>query len=387
MWVHVGCQAIVDSRGVPAGQELRVNAVGGEDDDAAAAALTSAVDDLGVSGLVGDQLMFVNPARPFLLGEQSLPFPPGQVVLEVLRHIEPDDALLDGVRRLVERRFVVAVDHVTAQRSPDVLLPLARYVLIDVGATTDLPGLVGSMTRQRQRPVAVGVRTASQLAACQALGIALFQGELFSDPRAIGQSSPTAYNLACLRLVSMLAQAEVETREVVRAVSADPVVTAKVMQSANSAEMGLARRLTSVQEAVIYVGRVTLQAWAAVMAFGDLRGEVPLATALSRGRMAQLLAPRLGADPAACFLAGLLSGLAAPFGMTMQQLLAQVPVDADVADALLHGAGPIAPVLNATLRYEGAELEDDSDPAPHEARQAYLDALRWSTRTVQAARS
>lgn len=393
MWVHVGQQAIVDAGGSPVAYELLFRSAADatsarveDGDQSTAQVLVATFLEFGLRDLVGDLPAFVNVPRAFLVGDLPLPFPPGQVVLEVLEDVTADDEVVAGVERLVAQGYRFALDDVTARDGREQLLDLAQYVKIDLLGTdpAELPDLVLACRGGGRRLIGEKVETPEQLALCRSLGIDLFQGYLFSRPRTLTRRGLSPSSMACLRLVALLARSEVSTRDVVKAVTDDPAVTLKVLQAASSAAVGQVRRVSSVHEAVVLVGRETLQAWAALMALGGVVSPVPLAAALARGRMAQLLAVDSAADPSSCFLVGLLSGLAAPLGLTLPALLDTLTVTEDVTQALLHDRGPLSPVLAGALAYERGAAPAPQGAGGPRARRAYLDGLCWSERTLSA---
>lgn len=393
MWVHVGQQAIVDAAGSPVAYELLFRSAADatsarveDGDQSTAQVLVATFLEFGLRDLVGDLPAFVNVPRAFLVGDLPLPFPPGQVVLEVLEDVTADDEVVAGVERLVAQGYRFALDDVTARDGREQLLDLAQYVKIDLLGIdpAELPDLVLACRGGGRRLIGEKVETAEQLALCRSLGIDLFQGYLFSRPQTLTRRGLSPSSLACLRLVALLARSEVSTRDVVQAVTDDPAVTLKVLQAASSVAVGQVRRVSSVHEAVVLVGRETLQAWAALMALGGVVSPVPLAAALARARMAQLLAVEAAADPSSCFLAGLLSGLAAPLGLTLPALLDTLTVTEDVTQALLHDSGPLSPVLAGALAYERGAAPALQGAGGPRARRAYLDGLCWSERTLSA---
>ena len=81
--------------------------------------------DVGLRSLVGDKLAFVNATRAFLVGEQELPFPASQTVVEVLEDVRRDAG---GGRRLPpagRQRLPLALDDYVWE-DDDPLLELVR---------------------------------------------------------------------------------------------------------------------------------------------------------------------------------------------------------------------------------------------------------------------
>jgi EAL and modified HD-GYP domain-containing signal transduction protein len=397
MFVHVGHQAVVDASGHPVGYELLFRASGdaasaavSDGDRATAQVLVTTFLDFGLHGLVGDRLAFVNLPRAFLVGELPLPFPAGQVVLEVLEHVTADAEVVAGVARLREQGHLIALDDVTAERSREDLLHLADYVKIDLQATESaaLADLVRRCSGSGRRLIAEKVETAGQRDVCRALGVRLFQGYLTGRPQTLTSHSLTPSQTACLRLLSLLADPDVRTEEVVTALQADASLTVKVLQAANSAAAGLTRRPGSVHEAVVHVGLQTLQAWTVLMGLGSTgAGSEPLTAALARARMCQLLWGS-SAYGSWAFLTGLLSGVTDALGISVPDLLSRVPVALPVSVALLDRDGPLGDVLTVALAYEAGRAAPCAVVAPADVRTAFLMARAWSAdvgRAVTAA--
>lgn len=393
MPVHVGQQVIVDARGATVAYELLFRAAADradadvEDGDAATAqVLVATFLEFGLHGLVGDRTAFVNLPRAFLVGDLPLPFPPGQVVLEVLEDVPADPEVVAGVAALVRAGHAIALDDVTADKGREELLHLARYVKIDLLGTPvdELPDLVRRCSGNGRRLLAEKVETVEQYELCRSLGVDLFQGHLLGRPRTLTRSSLTASQLSCLRLVALLSRPGVSTDAIVAAVEADPALTVKVLQVAGSAAVAAVRPPTSVREAVLRVGRSTLQAWATLLTRSGSGDAVSVEAALRRARMCQLLADGRRLDDAAAFLVGLLHGLADALGTPLEELLGSLALAAPVVDALLHGRGPLADVLRAAQAYESGSLSLGPLATATEARTAYLSALGYAGRSADA---
>jgi EAL and modified HD-GYP domain-containing signal transduction protein len=394
VWVHVGQQPIVDTgRSVVAYEILFRSAAHAtsaqvhDAEESTAQVLTATFLEFGLTDLVGDRLAFINMPRGFLVGRWPLPFEAGRVVLEVLEDVQADDEVIAGISRLAQAGYAIALDDVTAARGREELLHLADYVkldLLDIDPA-DLPALLDRCAGAGRRIIAEKIETPEQLALCKGLGIGLFQGYLLARPTTLTTSSLGPSQLGCLRLVSLLADPDAAVREIAAAVEADPALAFKILRAANSAAAGVSRRLSSVEHAVVLIGRETLQGWATLMMLGTPASETLLVAALVRARTCRTVAADFAVDPAASFLTGLLSGLAAPLGITLPALLEQLPVSEDVCRALLECLGPLAPVLATVLSYQHGELPDVRSPLTAAAmRHAYLDSVSWTQRTRTA---
>lgn len=393
MPVHVGQQVIVDPSGDPVAYELlfraaadRTDARVSDDDTATAQVLVATFLEFGLRGLVGDRLAFVNLPRAFLVGDLPLPFAPGQVVLEVLEDVPADPQVVAGITALRRAGHTIALDDVTAAAGRQELLHLASYVKIDLLGTPleELPELVRGCRGEGRQILAEKVETVEQFELCRSLGVELFQGHLTGRPRTVSRTSLGASQLACLALVALLARPRVSTETIVAAVEADPALTVKVLQAAGSAASAAVRPPTSVREAVLRVGRSTLQAWATLLSRGSQGSAISVEGALRRGRMCQLLADGRSLDGSAAFLVGLLHGLAEALGTPLSELLDALALASPVVAALLEGRGPLAEVLRAAVAYEAGSFALGDVATPDEARAAYLSAVAFTGSSASA---
>jgi len=105
-------------------------------------------------------------------------------------------------------------------------------------------------------------------------------------------------------------------RDLVQVINKDPVVTVKVLRVVNSAYYGLSRQITSIDQAVVFLGFNSIKNLALSIAAIGMLPESPMAGfdgqrylfhSLTCASMARQLAHRLpDADPQDCFIAGLL---------------------------------------------------------------------------------
>ena len=124
---------------------------------------------------------------------------------------------------------------------------------------------------------------------------------------------------AALKLMGLLEQTEVGNQEVVEVLKHDPILTAKLLRACNSASLGFAEGISSVDQAVFLLGFLRILHMAQVLALGDalavpMPGYAVAANELWRHSVmvavaAELLSqigPAPGANPAIAFTAGLL---------------------------------------------------------------------------------
>jgi EAL and modified HD-GYP domain-containing signal transduction protein len=193
---------------------------------------------------------------------------------------------------------------------------------------------------------------------CVSLGVAYCMGPFTTcadeeQPAGeIGQS-----RLVLLEMLNLLRR-DADPVEIAKLAKRDPGVSVKLVAMANSALAALAQPATSVEQAIVLLGREQLYRWLSIAVFrtasGSPRDKVLLELALSRGRFLELIAQG-SHDKAArdeLFLLGLLSLIDVLLGVQMSALVTRLHLSAAMGDALARGNGPLEPYLMLAIAVE-----------------------------------
>jgi EAL and modified HD-GYP domain-containing signal transduction protein len=394
--VHVGRQPLYNPAGDVVGYELLFRGANTEVEAsrrnayATSQVIVNAFTEFGLPELVGDHMCFINLTREFIVGELALPFEPSQVVLEILETVEVDDEVIAGVTRLVEGGYQIALDDFVFGLGHERLLDLASYVKIDVldGDVERITSVVGACRKYPGiKLVAEKVETAEHTMLAHDLGFELYQGYALSRTQVVSIATLAPSRLRRLELLGALTGPETDLDHVVSIVTSDPALAFRVLRATNAASGGLARRISSVHEAVVMLGGRRIREWVTLMLVSDIAeaSDDHLSTAMARARLCQTIAARLDASGDAAFIAGLLWGISDVLGVPVADLVSRLPLAEEVTGALVHGTGPIGEVLAMVRAYEGADDEAlvHTKVSPSELAKAYLSAVGWSVRTVQ----
>ena len=388
--VHVGRQPIFDERGDVVAYELLFRgsmdaiAAGRQDAYATSTVMINAFTEFGIREVAGDRLCFINLTREFLAGRLALPFGPEQVVLEVLETVEIDDEVIEGITGLAERGYRIALDDFVWGSGHERLFGLASYVKLDL-LDGDLSRLDEIVAACRQHPnikiVAERLETAEQVALADKYGLELRQGYALSRPQVLTVASMSPSRLHRLELVTALFAQDPDLDRIVSIIASDPALSLRVLRASNSAAAGHANRVSSVRQAVVMVGLKHIRQWAVLMVLDEVGGatEEHMLGVLTRARLCENVAAWFGAPPDAAFMAGVISGVALLLDIPAKAMAEQFPLTAEVIAALVAGEGRLGRVLQAVDAYERGEF------GTFDLAGQYMDAVRWSTRTLDAA--
>lgn len=339
-------------------RDSRKNAHGGVvDDEASTARVIANAAEVGLEKLTRGHRAFINLPQRFLEEPDLLPLEPTLVVPEILETVALNDACIAGIHVLRERGFQLALDDYVDTTTFDAVLPLADIVKIDVLALPQTQWAV-QIDRLREhdcRILAEKVETQDAFEALRALKVDYFQGFFFARPRIIKgrQLSPSRVNL--LQTLAGLNNPESSIDDIHALVSRDVALGVKALNYVNSAASGLARRIESIREALVYLGRDTIRRWVSlyVIASGEPVPEEGLTLALQRAKVCELLSARSGrGNPDACFTAGLFSSLDALLNTPLPELLDQMHLSEEMRAALISHAGATGTILACARRLE-----------------------------------
>ena len=161
----------------------------------------------------------------------------------------------------------------------------------------------------------------------------------------------------------------------------------RVLRLANSAAAAQTREVTSMQHALLLVGRDVVRRWASIAIVSGLGTTSPdelLVMATVRARFAEILADLVGGEDGAGFLLGLCSLLDVILGRFMTDVLDDLPLPAAVRHALLGRDNDLRRLLDSIVAYERGDWDACVSSAalagldPRALAPAYLEALAFA---------
>ncbi|HTV11203.1 MAG TPA: HDOD domain-containing protein [Acidimicrobiales bacterium] len=343
--------------------------------------------DLGLGNLVGNKLAFVNATRPFLVGEQDIPFPPEQTVIEILAGVAHDAEAVSGCRWLVSEGYRLAFDDYDWNGPDDPLLEFVSIIKLDIQSLSkaQLETDVEKTSGRGIELVALKVETQEQLKYCKELGFDLFQGYLLSRPEIVEGTDLSPSKATCLRVVNELCDPYADAHDIQHVVEMDPALSYRFLRLAGEgAARGLYRKISSVREGVVLLGRQKMRAWIMLMLLAGTShaASEQLRIAMTRARMSELMGGRLAPETAdSAFTVGLVSALDLLLGAPLGKVVASLNLADELVDALMERGGLLGRILADVMAWEmgGSELRLRCGLSLGSLERSYLDALAWST--------
>lgn len=320
------------------------------DDLSATASVIEHASELGLENVLGAMLGFVNIDAAVLMSDFVNFLPHEKVVLEILETVKVTDAVVERVAELNKAGFRFALDDVIADSDGlRRLLPSISIIKVDIMgmAQGDLLRLSRQFRVGGMKLLAEKVENVEQFQNCLNLGFDYFQGYYFAKPVVMSGKKLSPSQLAIIRLMSQVVS-EADTADIERTIKRDAALGFNLLRLVNTPGIGMARRIDTLGQALVVLGRRQLQRWLQILLYaesGKTGNSVSplLLMATTRGKLLELMAQKLHpanrnmADIA--FTVGIMSLMDTLFGSPMAEILKQIAVVDSVSDALLSRTG------------------------------------------------
>ncbi len=267
--------------------------------------------DIGLEQLVGSHKAFINLTQYFLQDPNRIIIPHGQIVLEVLADIVPDELVIATLTTLKKQGHIIALDDFIYHESLQPLVELADIIKIDIMALTnsEIEEPVDRLKPSGVKLLAEKVESYEEFEFLRQLNFDYFQGYFFAKPVVIKGKGLKSNQLAILRLISKVYDSEFDVAELSNIISTDISLSHKVLKFINSAASSVRVQVDSIQQAVVLLRINTIRNWVSIvsLATGTNKRSELSNLALVRARTCEKMAQarrQPGAEsflPWACF--------------------------------------------------------------------------------------
>ena len=390
--VIVARQAIYNSQLETIGYELlfrNSDNNSAEFDDGVAATQTlinTSFLELGIEQIVGSALAFINLPSNFVALLPHLPNSLEQSVLEVPITEAPTSETIALLRQLVENGQTIAIDHFCGQPASLPLLKHADYIKVDIQIIKKekLAPIVAMAHDNDCKAIALKVESHQEFEECKTLGFDAFQGYFFNHPNLVKKEVKRSNAAVLLKLIERINDPKSTMDDIEQLIAQDVSLSYKLLRYINCATFALRREITSIKEAITYIGLLQIRQWSTLLVISNAAKGKPkelLVIAMIRAHMCQQMAAlssHINSDEA--FTVGLFSVLDAVMDISMEDLLDHLPFTAAIKLALIEQSGDLGKLIQGVIHYEKGEwIEVDDLQFPIEDYARYfLEAVFFS---------
>ncbi|BBN98823.1 EAL and HDOD domain-containing protein [Sporolactobacillus terrae] len=396
MDIYVARQPIFDRKMKLYGYELlyrenQNNQFNGlSDKKATASLLSNSFLVLGFDELIEDTHGFINFPEEFLIQQLPRLLPQQKIIVEVLERVNPSEKVIEACRALKKDGYILALDDFVFDRNGyGPLIELADMIKIEFSrATIKEQLLLLQKYRGKKMFLAEKVETMNDYRLALAVGYDLFQGYFFSKPVIVNAKEIGYQETLLVRILKELHKKEPDLNQLTNFISADIGLAYKLLRAANTIQYGSKYPIHSIRQALSRIGAKEMIQWIHIMMIkGAERSENSelIKRSLIRGKLLELLACRSGLvlKGSNFFITGIFSSLDQILNQPMKKILAKLPLDQEVKDALMGKPNKIRIFLDAIVSFEKADWQAFSEfisksKFTDEAfMELYLKAIHW----------
>jgi EAL and modified HD-GYP domain-containing signal transduction protein len=344
---------------------------------------------IGGEKLLDGKIPFINFDSSLLLKYAALlPFP--SAVVEILENVEATDDVLAACQDLKNKGHQLALDDVESESRIEPWRDIVDIVKVDFlkAGTQARKDIVAKCKKHKIHALAEKLETKAEFDEAVALGYEYFQGFFFARPTMVKGQAMSEAKLVLIQLMREVNADEVDFDRIEQLIQRNVSLVYKLLRFVNSPLFAWHSHIKSVRHATTLLGEAELRKWICLLLVAGLGSDADpqvLVDSLVRARFAELLCPkvRLSQKKASAFLLGLLSHLDVLLHRPMEDVITELDLDEDLANALLgrnNGHNPLS------LLYELMQAYDKPDwiRATAIAQEFHVGMAALSTAYVQA---
>jgi EAL and modified HD-GYP domain-containing signal transduction protein len=306
---------------------------------------TIAVDllvELGAYRVGEGKIVFVNVPAIFLEASMFDLLSPEYVGIELVENKNITIQTYNAIKLLLKRGFKFCIDDFGFERIDYLpLLSKAHFVKIDIKNSPydldELKEVIAIVKSLKKSVIAKNIETEEDYKRAKEYGFDYFQGAYLSPPTVVKDTRTISYLKSTL-LELYQALTEGNMKRVVSVLEKDVGAAYKLLKFANSALFPRIKNISSLEEAVVYLGFDNLIKFAIVLALSEMfakgdekrHWERALYRAFLAEKLAEIYSPNLKAK---AHTAGLFSLSQDIFGQRPENLALELGLDKDIVEA------------------------------------------------------
>jgi EAL and modified HD-GYP domain-containing signal transduction protein len=330
--------------------------------DASSRVIADSATLFDLQTLTGNAKAFINADEAAILSGAPRLLPPHRIVVEILETVNPTPEIVKACEALCADGYVLALDDFTDDPKWAPLLPLVKFLKVDFRASDSRRRAeIARRYRSNGRQLlAEKVETQADIKEARILGYSFFQGYFFCKPTMVAGKDIPGNKLTYLQLLQAIAAPELSYPKIENLMKHEPSLVYKLLRYLNSPLVGLRIEIHGVREAIALLGEREFRRWVGVVAVASMASDKApelIRTALTRAYFCEEIASLVGmsAEKSDLFLLGLLSVVDALLDRPMEQVLSNIPVAAEVREALTGCSNRFRNVYDTLLAYEHAD--------------------------------
>ena len=368
-----------------------------DEDEATSRIIEGAQVSFGLSDLTDKKPAFINFTLDTILKGYPTLMATESIVVEILETVQPGKRLLAAVKELKEQGYVIALDDYEHKAVWRHFFPFVDIIKFDLRAMSleQIQSIIEELKAFPQiKLLAEKVETADEFERCKQMGFCYFQGYFFSRPELVKAKNLSPAQMTLAELLYETSNEMVDLPKVTQIFERDINLSYKLLRYSNSATFKRRTEISTIKQALVVLGQQELKRFLSLLFTAQVNSSKPdelLKMAMVRARFCELLAKNEGTqDTGMAFLTGMMSLIDAILDETIEKVMEQLPLAAEIKTALIKDEGKLADLLHLAKAYEKGNWEEESacerqlnitrEEIPH----FYTEAISWADEQMSA---
>ena len=361
-------------------------------DEATSKIITQNHLTLGLDQICQNKLAFINFHQDSLLHHFPTSLDKSTTVVEILETISLSNELVDACIALKRQGYQLALDDHNFDENWRVLYPHISIIKVDITNFDELDLELFAEYIKAEYPhitlLAERVETEEQFKYLKSCGYSLFQGYHFARPEILKQTAISADKTRLLNLIGLMAQPDVSFDDIAVVVEKDPTISFKLLRFISTAAMSTASQITTVKNAIAYLGLYEVRKFIALMAVANLSNETCdeiYNMALIRAKFCEYMEQKSNniGDTSEAYLTGMLSLISVILKTSPEFIIPKLPISETMKQALLSAEGVLGGYIKVCESYETGDWDKvqthsaQAQLSMDQTCEAYHQALQW----------
>lgn len=365
MDVYVARQAILDVNKKVVAYELlfrnsNINKfIAVENSDPTLVVIRNSFSVIGLDKVTYGKRAFINFDDNLIKTKLIEAFPKDSIGVEVLETVIPDNKIIECCKSLKEKGYIIALDDFRYSEKYDELIKYVDIIKVDFIVTKgkERKEIINKIKNKKIKFLAEKVETEEEYKEAAGYGYSYFQGYFFYRPVIISGRDISGYKFTYMNLIKELSEESVNIKTIENLIKNDVFLSYKLLRAANSAYYCMKRKITSIGDAIMIVGINELKKWIFIITLQKLEKdniEELVKMSLLRASFGELLCKKMRIKISSfdAFLTGMFSLMDVLMGISLKNILSELPVSKDVKEALLGKQTLLYYLLKLITEYE-----------------------------------
>lgn len=359
-------QPIMDTDNKLLGYELLIQEKDGaglyNDNDVAAHAIENLLLEFNRSAGSDAERIFVTFPPDLLMKRIPDIFSPNRLVIQIEDAVTVDPHAQKVLYEYHQKGYEVAMKEFEFSARYFALLDAVDYIKLDIQKVSDRDAnIIKVGASMDKKMLAYNVDSAQALEKAKSLNVYYVQGSAVAQLLHTPMHSINHLQSNFFQLMVAVTKDEPDVDEIAEIISRDVTLTFSLLKLVNSAYFALRNRVFSVKQALVVLGLGQLKQWIYLLSFRKNDSHVAeelIKTSFLRASFCSALseyATGLALAKSDAYLLGMFSTLGLLLDVSMEEALAELPVLAEIKQALVSNDGPCMPLYSLVLRYEAAD--------------------------------